>query len=263
MLKRIPLIKCRLHKLLDISDPHDHYTKIFNGFLFGLILINALMVIVESVSETLQANQWLKAFEAISMCLFTLEYLTRLWVCNETPRYARPVSGRLRYAITPLSLVDLLTILPFWLQMAGVNVSMLRTLRFFRLLKVARLVRFSKAFKFIANSVVSRKDEFLVSFFLMLVTLLVASSLMYFAEHDAQPALFSSIPAAFWWGVVTFTSVGYGDVYPITALGKIVGGLFAIVGISVFALPTAILTAAMLDRIHVERKNDGLENGNE
>jgi voltage-gated potassium channel len=90
----------------------------------------------------------------------------------------------------------------------------------------------------------------------MLVTLLIASSLMYLAEHEAQPQLFSSIPAAFWWGVITFTSVGYGDVYPVTNLGKIIGGFFAIVGISVFALPTAILTAAMLDQIHVEKDTD-------
>ncbi|MDP2816023.1 MAG: potassium channel family protein, partial [Rectinemataceae bacterium] len=94
-------------------------------------------------------------------------------------------------------------------------------------------------------------------------TLLVASSIMYFAEHEAQPKVFSSIPAAFWWGVVTFTSVGYGDAYPITDLGKIIGGLFAIVGISIFALPTAILTAGMMDQIHVERKNDSLGNDKE
>ena len=253
MLKRISSIKSRLHQLLDISDPHDNFTKVVNGFLFGLIIVNALMVIIESASETLHTYRWLHNFEVFSMWVFTLEYAARIWVCNEHPRYAKPVSGRLRYAFAPLSLVDLFSILPFWLQMLGINVSMLRMLRLFRLLKLGRLARFSKAYQFIIGAVSSRKDEFLVSFFLMLVILLVASSLMYFAEHDAQPNLFSSIPAAFWWGVVTFSSVGYGDIYPITALGKIIGGLFAIVGISVFALPAAIFTAAVLDQIHAER----------
>lgn len=258
MWERLTFFKRRLDHLLEISDPHDNATKIFNGFLFGLIILNVLAVIIESTPLTPHTHQWLQIFETISMWIFTLEYFTRIWVCNENPHYANPLTGRLRYAFTPLSLVDFLTILPFWLHMVGINVSMLRMLRFFRLLKFARLVRYSKAYRFIANSLFSRKDEFLVAFFLMLVTLLVASSLMYFAEHEAQPAVFSSIPAAFWWGVVTFTSVGYGDVYPITVLGKIMGGFFAIVGISVFALPTAILTAGMLDQIHVERKNDGL-----
>jgi len=256
MLERLAPVKRRLYDWLEISDPHDNATKIFNGMLFGLIILNVLAVIIESTPQPPHTHQWLRDFETISMWIFTLEYFTRFWTCNENPHYANPVTGRLRYSFTPLSMVDFLTILPFWLHMAGINVSMLRMMRFFRLLKFARLVRYSKAYRFIANSLFSRKDEFLVSFFLMLVTLLVASSLMYFAEHEAQPKIFSSIPAAFWWGVVTFTSVGYGDVYPITTLGKIMGGLFAIVGISVFALPTAILTAGMLEQIHVERKND-------
>jgi len=249
--------------MLEISDQHDTATKIFNGFLFGLITLNALAVIIESTSEFQHTYPWMGDFENFSMCVFTLEYLVRVWVCNENRNCVNPLGDRLRYIFRPLSLIDLLAILPFWLQLAGINVSMLRIMRFFRLLKFARLWRYSKAYHFIANSVISRKDEFLVVSLLMLVTLLVASTLMYLAEHDAQPDRFSSIPAAFWWGVVTFTSVGYGDVYPVTALGKIFGGLFAIVGISIFALPTAILTAAMLDQIHVDRKNDRLGNDRE
>jgi len=260
MLKRLARVKHRLHELLEISDPHDNATKIFNLILFGFIILNVLAVIVETTPQSQHMHQWLRDFETLSMWIFTLEYLTRIWTCNENPHYANAVTGRLHFTLTPLSLVDLLTILPFWLHMAGINVSMLRIMRFFRLLKFARLVRYSKAYVFITNSLYSRKDEFLVSFFLMLVTLLMASSLMYFAEHDAQPNVFSSIPAAFWWGVVTFTSVGYGDVYPITVMGKVIGGLFAIVGISVFALPTAILTAGMMEQIHDERKNGRLEN---
>lgn len=260
MLEHLALAKNRLHHLLEISDPHDNVTKIFNGMLFGLIILNVLAVIIESTPQPPDTHQWLHHFEVVSMWIFTLEYFTRIWTCNENPHYAKPLTGRLRYSLTPLSLVDFLTILPFWLHMAGINVSMLRMLRFFRLLKFARLVRYSKAYRFIANSLFSRKDEFLVSFFMMLVTLLVASSLMYFAEHEAQPKVFSSIPDAFWWGVITFTSVGYGDIYPVTIMGKIMGGLFAIVGIGIFALPTAILTAGMLDQIHVERKNDSLGN---
>jgi len=261
MLQRIPTIKSRLHQLLDIYDEHDNATKIFNGLLFGIIIVNALLVIVESASETLRTHRWLHDFEAVSMWIFTLEYMARLWVCTEQPHYAKPVSGRLRYALAPMSLVDFLAILPFWLQMAGLNIAMLRMLRLFRLLKLGRLARFSRAYGFISRALSCRRDELLVSAFLMLVALLVASSLMYFAEHEAQPQLFSSIPAAFWWGVITFTSVGYGDAYPVTVLGKIFGGMFAIVGISIFALPSAIFTAAVMDQIQAERNKDSPEGG--
>lgn len=253
MVKRIAAIRFRLHQLLDIQSPHDSATKIFNGVLFGLIIFNALVVVIESTFETLRTYQWLNDLETFSMWIFTLEYISRLWACNEHPRYAGPLLGRIRYACAPLSLVDLFTILPFWLQMAGVNASMLRVLRLFRLMKLGRLMRFSKAYQFIVGAMSSRKDEFLVAIFLMLVTLLLASSFMYFAEHEAQPEIFSSIPATFWWGVITFSSVGYGDAYPVTSVGKVIGGLFAIVGISVFALPAAIFTAALLDQMHAER----------
>jgi voltage-gated potassium channel len=249
-------MKIKLHRIFDIEDQNDMSTRVINGFLFGLIMMNSLAVVVESTPQPEIVHHWLGLFEKMSMWIFLIEYLMRLWACNGNERYFKPISGRLRYMVTPLALIDLITVLPFLLQLAGFNVSMLRVFRVFRILKFARLVRYSKAYQFIKIAILSRKDEFLVGFFLMLVTLLIASSLMYLAEHEAQPQLFSSIPAAFWWGVITFTSVGYGDVYPVTNLGKIIGGFFAIVGISVFALPTAILTAAMLDQIHVEKDTD-------
>jgi len=245
--------KKSLHQILDIEDQKDTATRIVNGVLFGLIILNAVAVVVESTPQPEVVHQWLTRFEKFSLWIFFIEYLLRIWVCIENKQFSHPVTGRLRYMITPLAIIDLITILPFLLQLIGINISMLRILRTLRLLKFARLVRYSKAYLFIKVAILSRKDEFLVGFFLMMVTLLIASSLMYLAEHEAQPKLFSSIPAAFWWGVITFTSVGYGDVYPITTLGKIIGGFFAIVGISVFALPTAILTTAMLDQIHIER----------
>lgn len=248
-------IKHRLHQILDIENSHDPATRVFNGFLFGLIILNAIAVVVETTPQSELFFHFLVNFEKFSMSVFLFEYMLRLWACNDAERFANPITGRLRYMVTPLALVDFLTILPFLLHLAGINLSMLRVMRVFRLLKFARLVRYSSAYQFIKLAILSRKDEFVVGFFLMIVTLLIASSLMYLAEHDAQPKIFSSIPAAFWWGVITFTSVGYGDVYPITTLGKIIGGFFAIVGISVFALPTAILTAGMLDQIHIERKD--------
>ncbi|MBK9441484.1 MAG: ion transporter [Comamonadaceae bacterium] len=245
--------KNSLHHILDIEDQRDTVTRIVNGVLFGLIILNAVAVVVESTPQPEVVYQWLARFENFSLWIFLIEYILRIWVCNENKQFAHPITGRLRYMITPLAIIDLITILPFLLQLVGINISMLRILRTLRLLKFARLVRYSKAYLFIKVAILSRKDEFLIGFFLMMVTLLIASSLMYLAEHDAQPKLFSSIPAAFWWGVITFTSVGYGDVYPVTTLGKIIGGFFAIVGISVFALPTAILTTAMLEQIHIER----------
>lgn len=250
---RLGVVKQRLHDVLEIVDSKDRSTRIFSVALFSLIILNAVAVIIETTSQSQPFLNLLADFERTSMVVFVIEYLLRIWVCDLDPRYSKPVVGRLRFMVTPLALIDLATVLPFLLHLTGVNLATLRVVRMLRLLKFARLVRYSAAFRFITASIISRKHEFLISFFLMLVMLLVASSLMYLAEHEAQPQLFSSIPATFWWGVVTFTSVGYGDVFPVTVIGKILGGFFAIFGISVFALPTAILTAAMLDQMHLER----------
>lgn len=192
--------------------------------------------------------------------LFTLEYIARLWSSGENPKYAGFV-GRLRYMVTPAALIDLLVIIPFFL-MSNSNYFLARFVRLFRLFALAKFGRYSQALLLVQEAVWSRRHELLMSFILTFILLLVTSTIMWAVEDD--PA-FDSIPRALWWGVITLTTVGYGDVYPQTVAGKICSGLTAIAGIGLIAMPAGILAAAFSEAFQrhkavvIERKEHSVE----
>jgi len=186
-------------------------------------------------------------------CLFSAEYLLRLWSCTVNPAHAAPLRGRFRFALTPLLLIDLLAILPFYFSLLApllaLDLRFLRAVRLFRLFRLAKLARYSLALRTFGRVLSSKKEELLSTLFILFLLLFLASSLMYFAENKAQPEKFSSIPTALWWGVATLTTVGYGDVVPVTALGRFLASMIAILGIGMFALPTGILGAAFVEEM--------------
>jgi voltage-gated potassium channel len=152
--------------------------------------------------------------------------------------------------MTPLALIDLLAILPFYLPIfVHLDLRIIRILRLFRIFRVFKLARYSESVKILSSVIKRKKEELLIVFFVLFILLIVASSLMYFVENDAQPNVFSSIPMAMWWCIVTLTTVGYGDIYPITVLGRILGGIIALLGIGMFALPTGILASAFAEEL--------------
>jgi voltage-gated potassium channel len=244
----------RAHEILAVASNGDAASRLFDVFLLVLITLNLLAVIAESV-QTLQSAYatWFRAFEVFSVGAFTLEYLLRIWSCVEDPRYQAALRGRARFAVTPLAVVDLIAILPFYLAFISVDLRMLRVLRIFRLIRVAKIVRYSNTLRLFSRVLVSVKSELLFTLFLMTVLLILSSCLMYFAENADQPEAFSSIPAAMWWSIATLTTVGYGDVYPITGFGKLLASMIAIFGIGMFALPTGVLGAAFLEEIRKEK----------
>lgn len=253
----LALSRRRIHEIIEEAKPGDRASRWFDGFLFALILLNVAAVILETVGALYrQYHGWFDALELFTVAVFTVEYVVRLWVATADPRYRRPVLGRLRYAFTPMALIDLLAILPFWLMVANVDARIIRLVRVLRVLRIAKLSRYSTAIQTLGRVFVAKRGELLVTFVLMLVLLLIASSFMYYAEHDAQPEAFSSIPAAMWWAVATLTTVGYGDIYPITALGKMFGAVIAVLGIGLFALPTGVLGAAFMEEIERAKRED-------
>ena len=218
--------------------------------LIVLILLNVLAVMAESVAEIRSSyGAWLAGFEIFSVTVFVTEYLLRIWSCTASPLHSHPVLGRVRFALTPLAIIDLLAVLPTLLLWTGLGIDLrfLRILRLARLLRIAKLGRYSRALQSMGLVVRSRREELLMAVVLMIMVLVVASSLMYMAESDRQPEAFSSIPATMWWGIMTLTTVGYGDVYPITTLGKITAALIAIAGIGLFALPAGIVGSAFVE----------------
>lgn len=230
--------------------------SIVNRFVIFLILAAVASAVIETEQAISGGREWLfRTLELGFGVLFLIEYCLRLWIADLNPAYSDSRHPRLKFATSPASIVDLLAIIPSFFYFAGGATLALRFVRFFRILRLARLGRFSRAWSELAEAVSSRREELFLAFSLACFTLLVASSLLYWAESDAQPEKFGSIPRAFWWGVVTLTTVGYGDVYPVTTLGKFFSGLVSVAAIGAIALPTGILAAAMSDVVQRRRKS--------
>ncbi len=222
--------------------------------IIGLILISLALLVIETVDSIGSAYPALfRAADMAILVVFALEYVLRLWSCVEEPRYSAPLRGRLRFARRPVMLVDLIVILPLVLPMLGGELVTLRLLRMLRFLRLAKLGRYSTAMQTLGRVIASKGPDLAALFTVLVMLLIVASTLMYFAEHDAQPDAFSSIPAAMWWAVATLTTVGYGDVYPVTPLGRLLGSVIAILGIGFIALPTGLLSAGYVDEIARQR----------
>lgn len=186
------------------------------------------------------------------MVLFTVEYGLRIWSCTAEPRYSHPFTGRLKYAFTPLLLIDLIALIPFYLPFLGLGD--LRILRALRLLAwAARLGRYFEGIRTLGKVLRSKVQELFTVVLVLAVMLVLASAVMYYAEHEAQPDEFASIPEAMWWSIITLTTVGYGDVSPVTPMGKFMAGIIAVLGIGMFALPAGILGSGFLAEI--QRRN--------
>jgi voltage-gated potassium channel len=230
------------------------------GFAFNLVLItvitlNAIAIILHTVPDyNRQYARLFYDFELFSVGFFTVEYLLRIWVCVENDKYRHWFRGRLRYMVSTSALVDFLAIFPFYFSLFATDLAIVRILRLFRIFRLFRISRYSHAFRVIQHVVSEKKEELVLSIMLVVFMLLIISSVMYYVEHPAQPDKFASIPATMWWGVSAMTTVGYGDIHPITPLGKLLGGIAAIMGIGLFALPTGILVSGFNEHIRFHQR---------
>jgi voltage-gated potassium channel len=210
-----PTIKKHIYILLDPSEGDSFWNKLIDGFVISLILLNVIAVILETVDSLFLAyGSLFQAFEIFSVCFFTIEYSLRVWTCTYIDKFKHPITGRLRYIFSLGSLIDLLAIVPFYLPLSTIyDFRFVRIFRLIKFLRVFKLGRYLNATKIISNVFKSKKEELVLCLLITVTLIVVASSLMYFVEHDAQPDKFSSIPETMWWSVTTLTTVGYGDVF--------------------------------------------------
>ncbi len=242
--------KQHVRDVLEPASEGARASRAFDIFIISLISLNVLAVVLETVEGIHEsADTFLFWFEVVSVAIFTVEYVLRIWSCTALAGFGAPLAGRLRYAIRPMMLVDLLAILPAYLTMLPIDLRFMRALRLLRIVRLLRLNRYSVALRTLTQVLLAKKEELVITLMALLVLLLIASSLMYYAEHEAQPDAFSSIPAAMWWGVAALTTVGYGDVYPVTPLGRMLASFIAILGIGMFALPAGILGGGFAEQI--------------
>ncbi len=239
------MTRLALYRILHQPLPGTRYAAPVSFVLTALIIINCISVSLETVEAIYRP--WQQVFfwvEVVSTVVFLVEYLCRVWSCVEQPRFAHPVAGRLRFMLQPLALLDLIVLLTFF---APVDLRFLRLFRIVRLLRVLHMERFNRSLHAITHAVLRRLHLLGVAAAFMLTLVYFTAALIYWVEHPAQPEKFSSIPETLWWAVVTLTTIGYGDVFPITPLGKALTSLITLFGIGVFALPAAIITAAILE----------------
>ena len=207
-------------------------------------------MIIETV-EIVHENfgTFLYWFEVFSVAVFSVEYILRVYSCTVREKYRQPFWGRVKFMLTPMAIIDLLAIIPFFLTFMAIDLRFIRTLRLFRLFRVMKLVRYSQSLLLLGKVLRNRKEEMIITVSIMLVLVILTSSFIYLAENEAQPDKFTDIPTSMWWAIVTLTTVGYGDVFPITPLGKFFAAIIAVLGIGMFALPTGILGASFVEEI--------------
>ncbi len=245
-------VRHRVWRVVEAAGPGDRASRIFDGVIISLILCNVFAVILDSIASVHRAmGTGLGRFETVSVAVFTVEYVLRMWSCVADPRYAHPLTGRLRFAFTPLAIVDLLAIAPFYLPAALGGNAIAPVLR---LLRLAKIGRYYGSLAVVREVFRDKREELALTAVMMSILLVVASTLMYLVENHAQPDAFSSVPETMWWAVATLTTVGYGDVTPITPMGKVLASFISLLGIGMFALPTGILGAGFVEAMHRRRQ---------
>lgn len=226
-----------------------------NRALVALILASVGLAVLETEpSLGAELQRGLGVAQVLIGCVFLVEYAARIWIAPEDARYAGSL-GRLRYAVSWPALVDLLALAPALLLVGGGEAYLLRMARLLRILRIARLGRFSRASARLIAALAARRFEFAVTLAFGGVLMLLASTLLYLVEGPGQPEAFGSIPRAMWWSIATLTTVGYGDVTPVTPLGRILAGATAVVGIGVIAMPAGIVAAALGEAMRGEPRS--------
>ncbi len=245
----------RLDRLFDDSQQESRGAKVFNAALAALIIVNVSAIILESVESIRDRNDaifwWI---EQVATVVFVIEYVLRVWTAVDLSggQYRHPLWGRLRYMRSFFAVIDLVSILPALLGVLGAGD--LRALRLLRLLRMLKLTRHSTVFSLLWAVVRDEARSIAAILFIIFLTLTMSGSLMYMIEGEAQPQAFSSIPAAMWWAIETLTTVGYGDIVPVTVPGRLLGGIVSIVGIGTLALFSGLITVSFMDQLRLRRE---------
>ena len=248
-------LRQRVHALVFPGQRGGLLQELFDAFIALCVLLSVFAVIMESVqSVDYILNIEFVILDAVMVGIFTIEYVMRLYSCVEEPGFKGIISGRFKQATSASTFIDFLAILPFFLEGFLHHVLDLRFLRVFRLTRLLKLTRGNDATKTLVK-VISREWPIIsASAFIMILLVIMTASLGFLFEHEAQPDKFENIPQTIYWAVITLASIGYGDLSPVTAMGRSMTVVMAFAGIGIFAIPAAILASAFSDELVKERE---------
>ena len=245
----------KLHALVYNSEYGGALHSLFDNFIVVWVVISVIAVVFESVQSIHYIlNTEFIILDTVAVTIFTLEYFLRLYTCVEEPGFQHFLIGRLKQAKTTGSISDFLAVLPFFLEVFLHHLFDLRFLRVFRLLRLLKLTRYTGATATLAKVIVREWPVMAAAGFVMMLLVVLTASLGYLFEHEAQPDKFENIPQAIYWAVITLASVGYGDITPVTPVGRFLTIILALIGIGIFAIPAALLSSAFSDQLIIERE---------
>ena len=226
----------------------------YDILIVGLIILNIVAIVLETVHSFHNSHAlFFQQFDRICMIAFSVDYFFRIWSCTCNEKFKGIITGRVKYAFTPMAIVDLLSILPSFLPITDLRA--LRIFRLFRLFRIIKLSKYCKSFITIRKALVNKAEMLMSSFILIFIVLFILSTVVYYCECDIQPDKYSSIPHTLWWGVITLTSVGYGDIYPITTLGKFFTCVIAMLAIPLCAIPGGVIFSSITEEMKREEGN--------
>jgi voltage-gated potassium channel len=245
--------KKRVFEIIEKAEEGDIPSTVFDVSIIILIVLNIVAVTAASFNSFSNKHSLLLGrFELFSIVIFTIEYLLRVW----TAKYKFPDSKipQIRLIFSFSAMIDLAAILPFYLPFTSMDFRFLRILRLLRMFRIFKLGRYSESMSIIGRVLKKEKEKLLTTIILTVIMIFVASTIMYYVENPAQPEIFTDIIETTWWSIATFTTIWYGDVYPITVMGKICGGIISLLGIMLIALPSGIICSGFMSEISKEKK---------
>jgi voltage-gated potassium channel len=250
-------MKRKIYELIERGSFGKKYNLYFDYFISVLIILNVIAVALDSLSSLHDLELiLLKDFEIISLIIFSVEYLLRIYVADLIFPSKNKFFSKVKFIFSPLGLIDLFAILPFYLPLLiPFDLRFLRLFRLFRFVRVFKIARYNKSLNLILRVINEKKSELGVTFFVAFIILIVSSFLMYFIEGKVQPEVFKNIFSSFWWAISTLTTVGYGDIYPVTVLGKLLSAVISILGIGIVALPTGIISSGFIEKLNQHKKS--------
>jgi voltage-gated potassium channel len=249
------MIKEKIYRIVEKGAHGSRYNLLFDYGITVLIVLNVIAITLGTITDIqLKIGHFLNCFEVISIIVFSIEYLLRIYVSDLTHPSNSRVKSILKFVLSGYGLIDLIALLPFYLPfLITVDLRFLRLFRLMRFFRLMKLNRYNSSLNLILTVMKEKRSELMVTGFVAMLILLISSFLMYDVESKVQPDKFPNVIATLWWAIATLTTVGYGDVYPVTAVGKIISSIIAILGIGIVALPTGIIGAGFMTKI--EKKN--------
>jgi voltage-gated potassium channel len=251
--------------IYNLVEKGSHGSKVnlyFDYSIVTLIMLNVMAMAIETLNNLHAATiHILRIFEIVSIIIFSLEYIARIYISDLTFPAKTKAKSILKFILSPYSLIDLLAILPFYLPfILKIDLRFLRLIRLIRFFGIFKLSRYNTSLKLIKDVFKEKRGEIGMTFFIAFLLLLVSGFIMYLIENPAQPEQFPNVFASLWWAVATLTTVGYGDIAPITPLGKVVSSFVAFIGIGLIALPTGIISAGFIEKFKVKKHENKIIN---